>query len=139
MRALLASCESGHSSSSCISPVRGLALARQPSDSRISCKSNCLLASGISSALRSDRPLEGVTQAVANRLRSGNGCVGQLGKLSGVERTDFLNREFWVRACQRTSVVEKFSFDNVDFHDASPPSLLFFCGCRFRLHLWRKQ
>src|SRR5208283_2914291 len=87
-----------------------------------SCKSDCLLVSGISSALRSDRPLEGVTQAVANRLRSGNGCVGQLGKLSGVERTDFFNRESGGRIGQRSSVVQKFSFDQVDFHDASPPS-----------------
>src|ERR1035441_10289188 len=107
---------------SCISLVRGLALACRPSDSRISCKSDCLLASGISSALRSDGTLEAVTQPVANRLRSGNGCVGQLGKLSGVERSDFFDREFWVRACQRSSVVDKFSFDQADFHDASPPS-----------------
>src|SRR5271166_3527538 len=31
-RALLASCESGHLSISCISPVRGLALVNRPSD-----------------------------------------------------------------------------------------------------------
>src|SRR5208337_4349979 len=93
-RALLASCESGHSSDSCISLVRGLALACRPSDSRIFSNSDCLLASGISSALRPDGALEGVTQTVANRFRSGNGCVGQLGKLSGVERTDFFNREW---------------------------------------------
>src|ERR1035438_7715490 len=43
-------------------------------------------------------------------------------KLSGVERTDFLNREFGVRAWQRSSVVEKFTFDQVDFHDVSPTS-----------------
>src|SRR5271157_5950197 len=121
-RALLASCESLHSSHLWISPVRGLALACRPSDSRISFNSDCLLASCIPSPLRSDGALEGVTQPVANRFRSGNGCVGQLGKLSGVERTDFLNREFWVRACQRSSVVDKFTFDKVDLHDASPPS-----------------
>src|SRR5208337_4627399 len=121
-RALLASCESGHSSHLCISSVRGLALACRPSDSRISFNSDCLLVSCIQSPLRSDGALECVTQTITDRFRSRNGCVGQLGKLSGVERTDFLNREFWVRACQRTSVVEKFSFDNVDFHDASPPS-----------------
>src|SRR5271157_376268 len=121
-RALLASCESGHSSDSCISSVRGLALACRPSDSRISFNSDCLLVSCIQSPLRSDGALEYVTQTITDRFRSRNGCVGQLGKLSGVERTDFLNREFWVRACQRTPVVQKFSFDNVDFHDASPPS-----------------
>ena len=96
-RALLASCESLHSSHLCISPVRGLALACRPSDSRISCNSDCLLVSGISSALRSDGALEAVTQPVANRFRSGNGCVGQLRKLSGVERTDFFNRELGIR------------------------------------------
>src|SRR5271157_6398147 len=121
-RALLACCESGHSRHLWISPVRGLALTCRPSDSRISFNSDCLLASCIPSPLRSDGALEGVTQPVANRFRSGNGCVGQLGKLSGVERTDFLNREFWVRACQRSSVVDKFTFDKVDLHDASPPS-----------------
>src|ERR1035438_6354261 len=115
-------CCARHKSHSCINGVRGLVLAYRPSDSRISCNSDFLFVSRISSALRSDRPLEGVTQAVANRFRSGNGCVGQLGKLSGVERTDFLNREFGIRAWQRGSVVEEFSFDNVDFHDASPPS-----------------
>ena len=48
---VLVSCESGHSSHLWISPVRGLALACRPSDSRISCNSDCLLVSGISSAL----------------------------------------------------------------------------------------
>src|SRR5271157_6336651 len=90
-RALLASCESGHSSDSCISLVRGLALACRPSDSRISFNSDCLLVSGISSALRSDGALEGVTQPVADGFRSGNSCVGQLGKLSGIERADFFD------------------------------------------------
>src|ERR1039457_2329007 len=121
-RALLASCESGHSSHLIINPVRGLALACRPSDSRISFNSDCLLASCIPSPLRSDGALEAVTQTVANRFRSGNGCVGQLGKLSGVEGADFFDREFWVRACQRSSVVDKFTFDQADFHDASPPS-----------------
>src|SRR5664279_2601019 len=121
-RTLLASCESGHLSNSCISLVRGAALACRPSDSRISCNNECLLASGISSALRPDGALEAITHPVANRFRSGNGCVGQLGKLNGVERTNFLNREFWVRAWQRSSVVDKFTFDQVDFHAASPPS-----------------
>src|ERR1019366_1070614 len=63
-----------------------------------------------------------VTQAITDGFRSGDGCVGQLGKLSGVERTDFLNRESGGRIGQRSSVVEKFTFDQVDFHDASPPS-----------------
>src|ERR1019366_6664319 len=76
----------------------------------------------MSSPLRSNGALEGVTQAVANRFRSSNGRVCQFGKLSSVERTDFLGREFWVRAYQRSSVVDKFTFDQVDFHDASPPS-----------------
>src|ERR1035441_69973 len=116
-------CCARHKSHLIINPVRGLALTCRPSDSRISFNSDCLLVSCISSALRSVRPLEGVTQAVTNRLRSSNGCVGQLGKLSGVERTDFLNREFGIRAWQRSSVVEKLTFDEVDFHDASPPSL----------------
>src|SRR5208337_3918694 len=44
-RALLASCESGHSRNSCISSVRGLALACRPSDSRTSCNSDSLLVS----------------------------------------------------------------------------------------------
>src|ERR1035438_10484474 len=91
-------CRAQHKSHSCISLVRGLALACRPSDSRISFNSDCLLASCIPSALRSDGALEAVTQTAANRFRSGNGCVGQLGKLSGVERADFFNREFWVRA-----------------------------------------
>src|SRR5208283_3265900 len=92
-RALLASCESLHSSHLCISPVRGLALACRPSDSRISFNCDCLLASSISLALRSDGALEAVTQALANRFRPGNGCIGQLRKLSGVERTDLFNRK----------------------------------------------
>src|ERR1019366_3409592 len=121
-RALLASCESGHSSSSCINGVRGLALTCRPSDSRISFNSDCLLASGISSALRSDSALEAVTQSVANRFRAGNGCVGQFGKLGGVKGTNFFDGELGVRIGKRSSVVNKFAFDQVDFHDASPPS-----------------
>src|SRR5664279_596077 len=50
-RALLASCESGHSSHLSMSPVRGLALDCRPSDSRISCNNDRLLVFGISSAL----------------------------------------------------------------------------------------
>src|SRR5208283_5982165 len=107
----------------CISPVRGLAVACRPAASRISCNNECLAASGISSALRPDGALEAVTQPFANRFRSGNGCVGQLGKLGGVERTDFLDREVRIGIGQGGAVINKFSFDRVDFHDASPPSL----------------
>src|SRR5208337_5619159 len=57
-RALLACCESGHSRNSCISSVRGLALACRPSDSRISCNSDCLVVSRIPLTLRSDGALE---------------------------------------------------------------------------------
>src|SRR5664279_1560958 len=105
-RALLASCESLHSSHLSISPVRGLALACRPSDSRISCNSDCLVVSRIPSALRSDRPLEAVTHPVANRFRSSNRCVGQLGKLSGVERTDFLDREVRIGISQGGAVID---------------------------------
>src|SRR5208283_696989 len=110
-RALLASCESGHLSNSCISLVRGAALDCRPSDSRISCKSDRLLASVISSALRSDGPLEGVTQTVANRFRSGDGRIRQFGKLGGVKRTDFFDGERGVRIGQRGAVINEFAFD----------------------------
>src|SRR5271157_5796363 len=121
-RALLASCESLHSSHLSISPVRGWELTCRPSDSRISCNSDCLLVSGIPLALRSDGTLEAVAQPVAKRFRSGNGCVGQLRKLGGVERTDFFDREVGVRIGQRGAVINEFAFDQVDLHDASPPS-----------------
>src|SRR5580704_2348170 len=121
-RALLACCESGHSSHLSISSVRGLAVACRPSDVRISSNSDSLLAPGIPLTLRSDCTLEAVTKPFANRFRSGNGCVGQLGKLSGVERTDFFNREIRVRIGQSGAVINELPFDQVDFHDASPPS-----------------
>src|SRR5664279_6413088 len=53
-------CCARHKSHLIINPVKGLALACRPSDSRISFNSDCLLASCIPSPLRSDGALEGV-------------------------------------------------------------------------------